>query len=151
MKKYLIPFRIAFPAGLAGASVLLFFGCVAAGGGEYVETDTDYGYTGPWVYGGFEGDGYAGARPPYEDRGGDHRAEPARDGDHRGQPPARQGQAPGRNEGPSGGHAPAPVRNNPRPPPSIPNNPRPSGGGGASHGGGGGSRPSGGGNNDKRK
>ncbi len=137
MKKYPIPFRIAFPAGLAGASVLLFFGCVAAGGGEYVETDTDYGYTGPWVYGGFEADGYGGARPPYEDRGGDHRAEPARNDDHRGQP--------------SGGHAPAPVRSNPRPPPSIPNNPRPPSGGGSSHGGGGGSRPSGGGGNDRRK
>ena len=139
MKKYPISFRIAFPAGLACASVLLFFGCVAAGGGDYVETDTDYGYTGPWVYGGFEADGYAGARPPYEARNGDHREEPSGGGDHHEQPPQN--------------HAPAPVHNNPRPPPSIPNNPRPPSGGGGSHGGGGGggSRPSGGGGNEKRK
>jgi hypothetical protein len=147
------PFRMGFPAALAGTTVLFLFGCVGVGGGDYTEVDSDYGYVGPWTYGTFEAAGYEGARPPYERPGGHEREGVAPGSDH--------------HEAPPQGHAPAPVHNNPRPPPSIPNNPRPSGGGGGSRGGGssgggghsggggggnagGGSHGSGGGGNGKR-
>jgi hypothetical protein len=137
------PFRIGFPAALAGAAALFLFGCVATGGGEVVETVGDYGYVGPWVYPAFEPAGYVGARPPYEKFDPNRHEEPV-SGAARG---PGYSPAPGREPGP--GRAPEPVRNNPRPPPSIPNQPRPvtGGGGGGAHaggGGGGGSRGSGG-------
>jgi uncharacterized membrane protein YgcG len=153
VRSFPIPLRIAFPAALAGTAVFFILGCVSTGGNDsYTETDSDYGYVGPWPYAPLEVVGYDGTRPPYEERAGDHREEPPPGGDHRESPPQGHAPAPGHNEGPPEGHAPAPVHNNPRPPPSIPNTPRPSGGGshgggGASHsgGGGGGSRGSGGG------
>jgi uncharacterized membrane protein YgcG len=127
-----LPFRIGFPAALAGSAVLFFFGCVATGGGEFTETVGDYGYVGPWIYPAFEPDGYEGARPPYERLDDKKHEEPASGAAH----------APGHEAGP--GREPEPVHNNPRPPPSIPNRPRPAGGGG-SIGGGGGAHPAGGG------
>ncbi|MGD1031648.1 MAG: hypothetical protein ABSA05_10940 [Opitutaceae bacterium] len=135
------PFRIGFPAALAGAAALFFFGCVATGGGEVVETVGDYGYVGPWVYPAFEPAGYEGARPPYEKFDPNRHEEPiAGAARGPGNAPA-PGREPGQGRAPEPVRSPAPVRNNPRPPPSIPNQPRPSmggGGGGARSGGGGG-------------
>ena len=136
MNNFKMPFRTGFPAALAGTAVLVFFGCVAVPGGDYTEVDSDYGYVGPWTYGTFEAGGYSGARPPYERPEVNNRERGAPD-----QPGANHHEAPPQS------HSPAPVHNNPRPPPSIPNNPRPSGGGGGSRGGGssGGATHSGGG------
>lgn len=82
-------------------------------GGGYTQVYGDYGFFGPWDYGLFAPDGYGFSRPPFE------RWEP------------------------NSGHGPGAPHGGNRPPPSIPNQPRP--GGGGHFGGGGGSHGSGGG------
>ena len=89
-------------------TLLLFLFGCGTVGGGYTEVYGDYGYAGLWAYGPFVPEGYDFGRPPYARPEGGHDHHP---------PPGHQG---------------------PRPPPSIPNHPRPSGGGGGSRGGGGG-------------